>query len=186
MSGLPLTPHSWAQFKPQDPLFLKSIERTNFLHAPYRKAGRMLNEDLLYVLWASMAEPVRFIAAYDWRALTPMEHAALGTLWKHIGDLMDIDYVAEMGRDDWVDGIEFMDELTVWAAEYEEKYMHPYPEVRELGAVLMDLFCESYPKIVRPLVESVSLVMMGERMRHAFAYVAPPLHLLFATSVDSS
>ncbi|KAF4121135.1 hypothetical protein GMORB2_2097 [Geosmithia morbida] len=171
----------WAQFKPQDPLFLQSIERTNFLHAPYRKAGKILNEDLLYVLWASMAGPVRGIAMFDWRPLSDMERAAMGTLWKHIGDLMSIDYKAELGRDDWADGIDFMDDLTCWAAGYEEKYMRPYPEVRRLGEVLMELFCDSYPKFAGPAVSSMSMVVMGERMRHAFGYPEPGLGITALT-----
>jgi hypothetical protein len=159
---------SFAQFRPHDEEFLKAVARMNFLHAPYIKSGKILNEDLLYVLWASMAEPVRFMRLYEWRALTDMEHAAVGALWKHIGDLMGIDYEAELGRNTWTDGIEFMDEVTAWASKYEDKYMHPYPEVRKLGEVLMDLLLTSYPKFARPMAHQISLVLMGDRMRHAF------------------
>lgn len=140
----------------------------NYLHAPYIKAGKILNEDLIYVLWASMADPVRFIGLYEWRPCTEMEQAAFGAQWKHIGDLMGIDYKAELGHDSWKDGIEFIDELTVWAGKYEDKYMHPYPEVRKLGQVLMDLLLTSHPKFARPIAYQISLVVMGDRMRHAF------------------
>ena len=140
----------------------------NFLHAPYIKAGKILNEDLLYVLWASMAEPVRFMRQFEWRAFTDMEHAAYGALWKHIGDLMGINYKAELGNNEWKDGIEFMDEVTAWAGKYEDQYMKPYPEVRKLGEVLMELLYSAYPSMARPIVYNVSLVIMGDRMRHAF------------------
>lgn len=146
----------------------------NFLHGPYIRTGKIRNEDFLYVLWASMADPVRIINLYEWRKLTDMEHAALGGLWKHIGDLMGIDYKAELGHDDWKDGIEFMDEVTAWARKYEDKYMHPYPEVGKLGELLMDLFLDSYPKFSGPAVSAMSRVVMGERMRYAFGYVYPP------------
>lgn len=140
----------------------------NYLHSPYQKNGRITNRTLLYVLWASMAEPVRFMRQYEWRALTDMEVAALGTLWKYIGDMMQIDYKAELGRDQWRDGIDFVEHVTEWAYQYEDEAMKRLPDVQKLGDVLLDLLLTSYPAAVRPIAYQGVLVLMGGRLRHAF------------------
>lgn len=164
------SPTSFAKFPPGSELLAKSIARTNYLHSSYIKSGRILNIDLLYVLYASLAEPIRFMRLYEWRPLSDVEVAALGTYWKYIGDMMEIDYVAELKKDQWKDGIEFIDDLSKWAHEYEIEHMKPSPEVGELGAMLVDLLLSAYPKFMRPLGYKIIMVLMGERMRHTFRY----------------
>jgi hypothetical protein len=140
----------------------------NYLHAPYIKAGKIRNEDLLYVLYSSMAEPVRFLNTYEWRSLTDMEVNALGTLWKYVGDLMEIDYKQELGNDQWTDGIEFMDAVRQWAEKYEDEHLLPSKQVRTVGRVTLELLLTSYPKAFRKLGYRAVMVLLGDRMRHAF------------------
>jgi hypothetical protein len=140
----------------------------NYLHAPYIKAGRIQNKDLLYVLYASMAEPVRFLNLYEWRSLTDMEVNALGTLWKYVGDLMEIDYKQELGNDQWRDGIDFMDAVRQWAEKYEDEHLLPSKQARAVGRVSLDLLLTSYPKAFRKLGYRAVMVLLGDRMRHAF------------------
>lgn len=165
-----LTCDSFVKFAPDSEYLHKAIARMNYLHSPYIKTGKITNTDLLYVLWAAMAEPVRFMQLYEWRALTDMEVAAIGTLWKYIGDMMQIDYKAELGRDKWDDGIDFLEHVTEWAYRYEDVAMKRLPEVQKLGDVLIDLLLTSYPPFVRPVAYKGILVLMGDRMRHAFRY----------------
>lgn len=140
----------------------------NYLHAPYIKSKRILNKDLLYVLFTAMTEPERFMRLYEWRRLDEMEVAAVAMVWKYVGDMMEIDYVAELGRGQWRDAIEFKEDITRWASKYEDQYMLPLDEVRELGTVLMELLLSAYPKAIRPLGYQIVLVLFGERMRYAF------------------
>lgn len=144
------------------------MARTNFLHAPYIKAGNILNEDLLYVLYAGIVEPIRIVGLYDWRPLSDMEVAAAGTFWKYVGEGMQIDYKAELGKDQWKDGIEFVEDLTKWSLKYEDANMGPREEVYLLGQVLMELMLNSYASFTRPYIREVLLVLMGDRMRYAF------------------
>ena len=160
---------SFAQFGPHSDEFLQAVNRMNYLHAPYKKSGKILDEDFLYVLWVSMADPITFIDQYDWRPLTNMEKAAFGTLWKHIGDLMGIDYKSVMGRDQWKDGLEFIEGTSNWASDYEDKYMKPFPEVRQLGDILIEMVNTAYPAFARPFIHQGNLVLMGARVRHAYA-----------------
>ncbi|KAL7792518.1 hypothetical protein V8C37DRAFT_380582 [Trichoderma ceciliae] len=164
---------SYATFPPGSEYLAKSVARTNFLHHPYRQSGKIRNEDMLYVLFVSMYEPVRFMRLYEWRELVDMEIAAVATFWKYIGEMMEIDYKAELGKDRWKDGIEFLEDLSAWAAEYENKHLGPSPDIAKLGHVLVDLLLSAYPKFSRESGHKILMVLMGERMRHAFGFPEP-------------
>ncbi|RFU72813.1 c6 finger domain-containing [Trichoderma arundinaceum] len=163
----------YATFPPGSETLAKSVARTNFLHQPYRQSGKIRNEDLLYVLFASMYEPIRFMRLYEWRELSDMEVAAISMFWKYLGEMMEIDYKAELGKDQWKDGIEFMEDLAVWAAEYENEHLGPSPDIAKLGQVLVDLLLSAYPAFSRDSGYKILMVLMGERMRHAFSFPEP-------------
>lgn len=163
-----LTISSISKFSVDSHALSQAVGRINFLHSPYIKSGKILNQDLLYVLCGSLAEPIRFIGLWEWRALDDMEVAALGTFWKYIGEMMNIDFKAEIGKDEWTDGVEFVEDLAAWAAEYEIHHMRPAPEVKRLGKILIDLLLSAYPSFMQPFVHKVVLVLLGERLRHAF------------------
>lgn len=146
----------------------KAIARMNYIHAPYIKSGKILQEDLLYVLYASMAEPIRFINIFEWRQLDEMEAAALVTMWKYIGDMMDIDYRTVLQKNDWENPIEFLEDVTKWASEYEDRYMRPAKEIQGLGQILMDFLLQSHPTFARPFAYPMALVVMGNRLRRVF------------------
>ncbi|OAA47250.1 67 kDa myosin-cross-reactive antigen family protein [Beauveria brongniartii RCEF 3172] len=166
---------SFIKFAPNSEYLHKAVARMNYLHSPYQKNGRITNRDLLYVLWASMAEPIRFMRQYEWRELTDMEVAALGTLWKYIGDMMQIDYKAELGQDQWRDGIDFVEHVTEWAYRYEDVAMKRLPDAQKLVDVLLDLLLTSYPAVVRPMAYQGVLVLMGDRLGHAFSLPEPSI-----------
>jgi hypothetical protein len=128
---------------------------------------------MLYVLFESMHEPVRWMRLYEWREMADMEVAAIATLWKYIGEMMDIDYRAELGKDQWKDGIEFMDDVAAWAAEYENRHLGPSPDIAKLGQVLVELMLSAYPSFSRAPGYKILMVLMGERMRHAFGWASP-------------
>ncbi|OTA08042.1 hypothetical protein A9Z42_0089650 [Trichoderma parareesei] len=163
----------YVNFPPGSEALAKSVARTNFLHQPYRQCGKISNGDMLYVLFESMHEPVRWMRLYEWREMADMEVAAIATLWKYIGEMMDIDYKAELGKDQWKDGIDFMDDVAAWAAEYENKHLGPSPDIAKLGQVLVELMLSAYPRFSRAPGYKILMVLMGERMRHAFGFTEP-------------
>lgn len=156
------------EFPPGSDLLSKTVARINFLHAPYIKAGKIRNKDLIYVLFGSLAYPIIVIGQYEWRALDDIEIAALGTFWKYLGEMMDIDFKAELGKDQWDNGIDFFEDLVKWADGYEQEHMIPSQDVGKLGKLLLDLLLSAYPKFMRPFIQDVFMVLMGERMRHTF------------------
>jgi hypothetical protein len=97
-----------------------------------------------------------------------MEIAAQGTLWKHIGDMMSIDYTEQLGRNTWKDGIEFMGDVDQWARGYERDRLQPSPSSQRLAQVQLDMVLSIFPAVMRPLMRQMGLAIMGERMRYAF------------------
>jgi hypothetical protein len=140
----------------------------NYLHAPFIKSGKISQEDLLYVLYASVSEPVRVLNQYEWRQLDDMEIASIATVWKYIGDMMNIDYRSVLQKEKWTDAIEFLEDVSSFASEYEDKYMRPMKEVHALGQILMEMLLQSYPAFARPLGYPMACVVMGNRLRRAF------------------
>ncbi|KAM4057100.1 C6 finger domain-containing protein [Hirsutella rhossiliensis] len=160
-------------FPLSSPSLHKAVARMNYLHAPYIKSGKILNADLLYVLYLSMAEPVRFVNLYEWRCLTDMEVASHAALWKTVGSMMGINFSKELGKSEWKDGLEFMDDMTRWGVRYEDLHMHPLPEIQRLGAILVDMLLSAYPAMMRPLVYQMLHVILGDTMRHVLGLPEP-------------
>lgn len=148
---------------------MQAVARMNYLHAPYKTAGKISNEDFLYTLAVSAIEPARFIALNEWRAPTEMERCAIGTFWKSLGDAMEIQYEGHLlraGR--WADGLEFLEDITVWARQYELDNLRPaqvnVPPSREL----VRLMTWHVPGFLKPFAQQALVVLMGDRVRDAF------------------
>lgn len=101
---------------------LRAIARMNYLHERYRKAGKILDEDMLHTLGSGMAEIIRFVDRYEWRCLSDVEICALGVWHKALGDAMRIPYTALPSHEEgWTNGQQFARELEGWVGEYEAK-----------------------------------------------------------------
>ncbi|KAM0333935.1 hypothetical protein ACHAQA_000952 [Verticillium albo-atrum] len=155
---------------------LKAIARMNYLHAPYKAASKISNEDFLYTLSTCVTEPIRFMRLYEWRALTDTEVCAIGTFWKAIGDAMDIRYDGYLARAGaWRDGIEFVEDITAWAKEYEVQAMKPARSNLKPSRQLARLMIWHVPAFAKPFAVHVLTVLMGDRVREAFLYPEPPI-----------
>ncbi len=62
------------------------IERMNRIHSHFA----ISNDDYLYVLSTFVAEPIRWMARYGWRPLTPLEQDHLFRFWAVVGTRMGI------------------------------------------------------------------------------------------------
>ncbi|KFG78344.1 hypothetical protein MANI_028664 [Metarhizium anisopliae] len=160
-------------FPPDSPQLHGAVARMNYLHSPYIRSGKIQNEDLLYVLYAAMSEPVRFIRLYEWRELSMFEIAAQGTLWKMVGDMMGINYTEALGKDNWKDGLEFMEQVEQWALHYETDRLRPSHPSRQLANAQLDLLTSIFPSFMRSLMRQMGLVMMGDKMRCSFGFPEP-------------
>ncbi|KAK2040212.1 hypothetical protein LZ31DRAFT_558091 [Colletotrichum somersetense] len=152
---------------------LKAISRMNYLHSRYIAAGQISNADLLYTLSVCITEPIRFMRLYEWRAMTDMEICAIGTHWKAIGDAMDIQYEGFLRQESWADGIEFVDDITAWAAQYEVDAMKPSRLNLRVSSQLVEMMIFHVPNFAQPLAREVLYVLMGDRVRAAFCFPEP-------------
>ena len=72
---------------PDTPQGQAVIQRLNRIHGTYAIG----QADYAYVLSGFVAEPIRWIERYGWRALHPLEEEALFQFWDHVGSLMNIE-----------------------------------------------------------------------------------------------
>lgn len=141
----------------------------NFLHSRYRKSGQITNEDMLYTLSVFVTEPIRFTRLYDWRPLNEMENCALGVFWKSIGDAMGIEYVGHLARagKGWRDGLEFVEDVAVWAKAYEITHMKPSKVCFKPAEALIPMVIQLVPTFLKPMATECIISLLGERVRDA-------------------
>lgn len=143
----------------------------NYVHAQYQKAGKISNQDLLYTLSLFIIEPPRWVEKYEWRPMTDMEVCAIATLWKSIGDAMGIQYKGLLAHSEWADGLDFYHDISVWAEEYEEKYMVPAQSNKQTADELVPLLLFFVPKPMKKAAGHLVGVLMNERLRKAMMFV---------------
>lgn len=145
-----------------------AIARMNYLHDRYRKARKISDEDMLYTLSLFTLEPIRWTAAYEWRALTDLERCALATFWKDLGDKMEIPYsVLPSSKIGWQNALDWLEELDAWSFAYEERHMRPADSNARLAAGTMDILLFNIPVKLRGIANGFVAVLLGERLRTA-------------------
>lgn len=82
-----------------------ALERVKAIHA--RTKG-IKQEDMLYTLWVFCFEPVRWVNAYEWRAIEPYEKDALYKFWREVGEGLSIGNIPATSR-----------EFEEWGTKYE-------------------------------------------------------------------
>ncbi|KAI0204391.1 hypothetical protein F4808DRAFT_340987 [Astrocystis sublimbata] len=153
---------------PNSERVISALARINFLHSKYRQEGTISNEDLLYTLSVFVTEPPRFISQFEWRNMNEMELCAYGVFWKAIGDGMGIEYKGLLAHDTWRDGLEWADDVKVWAKRYETEKMKPSQIAHKPAVALMPMMTYWLPGFAKPFAEEVICVLMGDRLREAF------------------
>ncbi|KAE8135997.1 hypothetical protein BDV38DRAFT_272462 [Aspergillus pseudotamarii] len=164
---------------------LMGIARMNYLHARYRKAGKILDEDMLHTLGSAVVDIVRGVDRNEWRRLTDVERCAIGVFHKALGDAMEIPFTFlpsyETG---WKDGIHFAQELYDWTLAYEKVAAQPTDSTRYIGRRLMELAKCNMPAPLKPLIESIVVTKLEEHSRISMGFEKPGILVsIFAKSV---
>jgi len=120
--------------KPSSQRHIEAVARMNSLHEPYIRQKEVSQTDMLYTLSLFVLEPIRFIEKREWRDLSHVEVAAIGTFWKAVAEEMNIDYATILPKSEsyYCDGFEFVQRLEVWSAFYEIRRMQPAESNRKL------------------------------------------------------
>jgi hypothetical protein len=160
------------------------LSRTKYLHHSYRKSGSIKEEDMLYTLSLFATEPLRFINQFEWRSATDLERCAMGVFWKSVGDALGIDYSdflpsakaakRKEGQAAFRDGIQWLDEVTFWAQEYEKRAMIPAQSNRDTADQTTAVLTYSLPNSLKFLGDWFVSSMIDERPRLAMLYPRAP------------
>ena len=164
-----------AEFMGYHPTSSRSIEaigRMNYIHAQYQKSGKILDDDLLYTLALFAGEPARWIDKYEWRNLEDIEKCAIGTFWKAIGDAMGIPFEKlRSGREGWIDGLQWLEEMNEWSAEYEKRVMVPDKNNHKIAEQTVAILLYSIPRFAKGIGRKIVSALMDDRLRRAMMYV---------------
>ncbi|KAB8231143.1 uncharacterized protein BDW43DRAFT_313225 [Aspergillus alliaceus] len=155
---------------------LMGIARMNYLHARYRKAGKILDEDMLHTLGSAVVDIVRGVDKDEWRQLTDVERCAIGVFHKALGDAMEISFTfLPSHKTGWRDGIHFAQEIFDWTLEYEKVAAQPTDSTRYIGRQLMELAKCNMPAPLKPLIESIIVTKLEEHSRISMGFEKPGL-----------
>jgi hypothetical protein len=98
-----------------------------------------------------------------------------GTLWKSIGDAMNISFsLLTHGPRNFKDGLQFVEDLKVWSEEYEAKTMVPNEWNHKLAEETIAILLCNAPEFMKPAGKQVVISLMDKRLRKAMIYPDPP------------
>lgn len=153
---------------PSDDRARSAIARINYLHSGYRASGKILEDDMLYTLSLFAIQPIKFIAAYEWRELSELEKCAIGTFWKGVGDAMEISYEAlPSSKTGFRDGLHWLEEIAAWSEDYEIKNMVPDQKNRETADQTTAILVYMLPEPLKHIGLKFVSFMMDDRLRKA-------------------
>lgn len=70
---------------------IKVKQQNSWLDQNPQRTFTIRQEDYAYVLSGFVAEPIRWVESFGWRALQPLEQKALFLFWDHVGSLMHLE-----------------------------------------------------------------------------------------------
>lgn len=153
---------------------LAGIARMKYLHARYRKAGKILDEDMLHTLGSAVVDIVRTVDGTEWRPLSHVERCAVGVFHKALGDAMQICFEGFLpsaaGEGKWRDGAHFVDEICDWTMAYERRVAVPTESTRTVGRRLVELATCNALWFMRGVVERVVASKVDGHVRVALGY----------------
>ena len=152
--------------------YMTAVARMNFLHERYRKAGKILDEDLLHTLGDGAAEIIHIINKEEWRQLSEVEQCAIGVFHRNFGEDLGISFAPlESSQTGWRDGLHFVRELIQWTESYEERVASP----TITGDMYVRVYLDSATKKMGPTVTKVLRKIVGtdlnDTMREGLWYV---------------
>ncbi|KAH6680464.1 hypothetical protein B0J14DRAFT_266164 [Halenospora varia] len=154
--------------------YMQAVARMNFFHLRYRKAGKILDSDLLHTLGDGLAEILRVIEEAEWRKLTDVEICAIGVFHKNLGDDMEIPYIGMPScRAGWENGMHFAEELRNWTIKYEEEVAKPVATGDQYVRVYVDSATSAMPKAVTKFVRKKLGFELDDVMRTSLNLEAP-------------
>lgn len=135
-----------------------AIAQMNRIHSQYAIA----NEDFLYVLSASLCEPIHWNARYGWRPFTETEQQALFYFWRAVGERMNINHLPPT-----------YSAFEQFKATYEADQFRYSPDNEAIGNAVITLMQSWFPPVVSAWVPKIANVLIDAPMRMALGWPAP-------------
>ncbi|KAH7079164.1 hypothetical protein BKA63DRAFT_551572 [Paraphoma chrysanthemicola] len=158
--------------------YMNAVARMNYLHARYRRAGKILDADLLHTLGDGAQEIVQIIDKEEWRTLSNAEKCAIGVFHYNLGTDLEIPFTPlKSSKTGWHDGLHFLDELIQWTTMYEREVAEPTTTGDQYVRVYVD---SAAKKLGRPLISLLRQVVgfdLDDIMRTSLCIEAPGLIL---------
>lgn len=145
----------WGYDSPQGE---RAIARMNHIHSHYP----IDNEDFLYVLSASLLEPIRWNQRYGWRRFTETEQLALFYFWRGVGERMHIQHLPTT-----------LAEFDRFNRDYEAHHFAYSPDNAAVGNAVVGLMQQWLPMGCGWIVPVVMAALIDAPMRTAMGWAQP-------------
>lgn len=146
--------------------YMQAVARMNYFHSRYRKAGKILDEDLLHTLGSGIVEAFRMLDDNEWRKLTDVEKCAIGIFHKNLGEDMEIPFtLLPSSQIGWENGLDFAVELRDWTIQYEGLVAKPVATNDQYVRVYVDSATSAMPKAITILLRKVLGAELDDTMR---------------------
>ncbi len=135
------------------------IARMNRIHGHYA----ISNDDFLYVLSTFVAEPIRWLARYGWRPLTPLEQEHLFLFWRGVGARMGIATLPDTLAD-----------LLALNERVEREVFAPAATNRRIADATLAMLLADWPAPLHPALRRGLLGLLDRQTCDALGWSTPP------------
>jgi dephospho-CoA kinase len=147
---------------PTSPAGSAVIARMNRIHGAFAISDR----DYLYVLSTFVCEPIRWLARYGWRALTPAEEEALFRFWALVGERMGMAAIPAT-----------LAELAAFNQAIEAEVFTSAPSNRRVADATLAMLLGDWPAPLRPRLARVLGSLLSAPEAAALGWPEPPTAL---------
>jgi hypothetical protein len=144
---------------PESPAGAAVIERMNRIHGHYA----ISNDDFLYVLSTFVAEPIRWLARYGWRPLTPVEQEHLFRFWCGVGERMGIVALPDS-----------LEALLALNERVERQAFAPAATNRRIAEATLAMLLADWPALLRPALQRGLLGLLDRQTCEALGWSTSP------------
>ena len=135
------------------------ITRLNRIHGHYA----IRNDDFLYVLSTFVAEPIRWLARYGWRGLSPQEQEHLFLFWRAVGERMGIEAIP--GR---------LDDLLALNTRVERDTYAYAPSNQRIAEATLTMLLADWPAPLRPPARQALMALLEAEVAGSLGWPVAP------------
>ncbi|KAL2844773.1 hypothetical protein BJY01DRAFT_263833 [Aspergillus pseudoustus] len=140
---------------------LSALSKMNWIHRQYGE--RISNADMIHTFALFVLEPLRWIDRFEWRPLSQVERVAVFVYWREIALRMGMEGLPRT-----------LDELGVWAEEYERTHMYFAESNKACVEATLGLYVRFLPARWQRFGRWVGAALIEPRVRPLVGVPEPP------------